>query len=284
MKTLRMKACWQIAVLPVLLTGVVGCKPKAPLPSTEQPVEQVAVSQKPKITQAAIDKHSLAFSAILGDFNDAPRDQLSPGIGTTSSKKVLDESWGVTSKEEFLQLLEGMESGENGHRGSFALVFEELKKVPAEKLVDTIVAGTKNKDEIERRILVATYLHAPTPKNGHARFLAWDFGRYIMLCRWGAAAGYLTEVAAWDKIYRAARLLQANFRSWEDYSSEYLAGREYWSLNSTRRNGQEMRDIAQKLLSPGGYWTTIPWDEPLGEGPAPVDEYLAAKTTQPTSK
>jgi hypothetical protein len=77
-------------------------------------------------------------------------------------------------------------------------------------------------------------------------------------------AGYLTEDEAWDRIMPAAALLQKTFDSWKDFGENYLIGRQFWSYEQTKKEGQVFRDIYRKLLANSSSpWNRNPWDMEL---------------------
>ena len=105
---------------------------------------------------------------------------------------------------------------------------------------------------------------------GGKGILAWDLVRYIALCRWGYLAGYLTETEAWDHIMPAARRLQLAFDSWRDLQSNFLIGREYWSLQETQSKGARFQAIYERFTrDPNSPWNTNPWTMDL-KAPAPL--------------
>jgi hypothetical protein len=122
--------------------------------------------------------------------------------------------------------------------------------------------------------IVATHL-APLHRST-LPITAWDFARYINLCRWGADCGWLTEQEAWDRIIPAARLLQTSYASWDDFAADYLLGRNFWSPETGADN--ETVRFTVKLLNfpPRGLWSTIRWDESLNTGEA-LRDTLAAR-------
>jgi hypothetical protein len=84
--------------------------------------------------------------------------------------------------------------------------------------------------------------------------------RYIAVCRWGYLAGYLSESEAWDHIMPAALRLQQTFTSWQDLQSDFLIGREYWSLQETQLKGARFHAIYDSFLqNPSSPWNANPW-------------------------
>jgi len=102
---------------------------------------------------------------------------------------------------------------------------------------------------------------------GDKGILAWDYSRYVALCRWGFASSFLSEDETWQAIMPAARLLQRHFASWSDLGQNYLIGREFWSLKfwslkETQKSGDLYRATYQTLISySGSPWHKHPWHE-----------------------
>ena len=219
--------------------------------------------------------HAMAFGAVLAAFNGDPVSTLTKDADEIRRRKTLEKWWDVHSRDELLALLNGIESGENGHRSAFWAMGEKLKHLKPGTLWPTILSSAKAGEDIEGLVLVVSYMHAP--KNKSLPLTAWDFGRYVNLCRWGWDAGYLSESEMWERILPVARLLQKSYSSWEDYAADYMCGREFYSAPAMRENGAKMEKIVQLLLNelPNGAWGSIPWEEPLGEGPITIDRFAA---------
>lgn len=244
--------------------------PRLPLLLFFLPLLGYATPAQPTLKQ--IQAHAVAFSAILATTNQSPLTELGTGSSKEAEQQMLASWWGVHSRDELLKLLEGIELGWNGHRAGFHQLLEHFRGVQAEDLFNTLVREAKTRDELEQGFVAATYLHAPEGKT--LRFTAWDFGRYINLCRWGFTSGYLTEDEAWARILPVARFLQTAFASWQAFAEDYVQGREYYSPAQMRNNGNATRQAVTMLsMPPDGLWERIAWNESLGEGPVAVDRY-----------
>jgi hypothetical protein len=46
----------------------------------------------------------------------------------------------------------------------------------------------------------------------------------------------------------AALRLQQTFSSWQDLQSDFLVGREYWSIGQTQKTGERFRTIYERFL------------------------------------
>jgi hypothetical protein len=107
---------------------------------------------------------------------------------------------------------------------------------------------------------------------GATGILGWDLIRFIFLCRWGYAAGYLTQQEAWDTMIPAARALRHSFTSWRELGENYTIGRQFWDPDEHVTSGYFLRKAFDRLLSdPESPWNRVPWDVEFGppDTPAP---------------
>ncbi len=110
--------------------------------------------------------------------------------------------------------------------------------------------------------IIEKYYGAVKEKN----ILAWDYARYIALCRWGYQAGYITEDEEWQKIMPVARLLQKTFDSWDDLGQDYLIGRKYMSYDG-KFSDNYLFEAAYKHLctDKSSLWHRYSWEMVLGD-------------------
>ena len=261
-----------------LLALLAACAPndagnQAGAASTPPP----AVAPKPDFNRIKV--HALAFSAILGEMNEATQTKLMVMTDPEGEKKQLADWWGVKNRDDLLLLFTGMENGFNGHRGRIHELVTYYRSLRPEEILPKLLEKAKSRKEIDGDFIATTYIRVPDGKS--LRFTAWDFGRYINLCRWGYGVGYLSEDEAWARILPAARLLQSSFGSWQEFAQDYIGGREFWSAAQMRKNGTEARAAVVFFNSPGGLWTKIPWNESLGDGPVLVDQYAEMLKSPP---
>jgi hypothetical protein len=102
------------------------------------------------------------------------------------------------------------------------------------------------------------------PALGSKSILAWDLIRYVSLCRWGYLVGYISDTEAWEHIMPAALRLQQTFESWQDAQSNFLIGREFWSMSQSMQTGSRFRDIYEKFSREGDSpWSMNQWNMDL---------------------
>jgi hypothetical protein len=188
-------------------------------------------------------------------------------------KKMLASWWGVHSREELLDMLDKLQSGEYGQRQAYWETRRRLVEAKTEDYLRVINEAASESDGGARAFIVATHLGAV--HGATLPITAWDFGRYINLCRWGVACEWITEQEAWDRVIPAARLLQSSYASWDDYAADYLLGRNFWSPQDAHDNETIRYRVTLLKLPPKGLWATIDWNQSLGAG-AVLRDKLAA--------
>ena len=100
----------------------------------------------------------------------------------------------------------------------------------------------------------------PALRANVGRFLIWDYGRALMLYRWGHMVGWLTEEYCWERMLPLAIDVQRRYSSWPDMAACYLQGRMLWSGGSADVQAdyeQLVEDLAAEPRSP---WNLVPWD------------------------
>ena len=201
---------------------------------------------------------ALATTAFLTYYNREAIDMLAPDARTDTSvamtRRVLHDWWGIDSREDLFHALEFLERG--GHRIEFQRLGQSLVTMSDATYKATLAAERGHPRRV--RVLKLTREHYRACRGNS--LVAWDYGRYIMLCRWGYMLGFLTEEEAWRRIMPAARTIQGSFRSWIRFGDDYLVGREFWSSEEMDRNGRVYRDIGRWLrIAPRSPWRRLPW-------------------------
>ena len=231
------------------------------------------------VTPQQMQRHALALNGILDSQNGAIHSCLDFTLDedmemdeTLQVRKVLAEWWGIHSREELVDMLVKLQNGEHGHRKKYWEIRKKLLEAKMEHYLEVI--NQEGPGTPAQRFIVATHLG---PMRGNTLPLtAWDFGRYIFLCRAGYNARWLTEEEAWFRILPAARLLQASYSSWDEFAMDYLLGRYFWNPDMATEN-ESVRYIIGLLENPeGGLWGVIPWDETLGNGQVMRDTYASS--------
>jgi ankyrin repeat protein len=222
----------------------------------------------------AQQRWAIAASAILSGANHENLSTLSSGDSALSIRHLLQDSWGISDRDSFLQALEWIDQG--GHRQLFSALGERSSRASAEEL--SAVISKLNSEDANS----LTMAHRYYEKFGSQSITAWDYGRYINLCRWGVAAGYISEEEGWPRAMHAAQILQQTFGSWKEFGENYIVGREFWSLRQTKINGQEMRSRYQRLVSdPASPWNRIPWELSLQPSESATSSTMTSASGSP---
>lgn len=206
------------------------------------------------ITPSRAQKNwAIAASAVLASFDGERVDTLSTGDSVIRVRHLLQEAWGISDHDDLLRTLDLIDQG--GSRRLFSALGERIASLsPVELAVDT----SRLDSEDANKVAITDRYYKEL---GARSITAWDYSRYIMLCRWGVTAGYIPEEEAWPRMMYAAQILQRTFTSWSEIGENYLVGRQFWSLSQTRIDGEQMRAAYQKLLdNPGSPWNRIPWN------------------------
>lgn len=240
------------SVLAVFLVVTLTGARTQPAPSAREPI----ISRGPRAW-------ALATTALLAYYNRDRIDMLSPNVRNDSNvaetRGILHDWWGIDNRSDLLQSLEFLERG--GHRLEFQKLGQSLMAMTNARYKALISAERSHPYQARRMNLTREHFREHRDNS----LVAWDYSRYIMLCRWGYMVGFLTEEEAWHRIMPAARTMQSSFRSWMELGEDYLVGREFWSREQMDRNGRIYRDIEKWLRKePRSPWNQLPWQMDLG--------------------
>ncbi|MFV2172115.1 DUF1266 domain-containing protein [Actinomadura sp. LOL_016] len=148
------------------------------------------------------------------------------------------------------------------------------------RLVPPLLRDEPGADLSEQGAELAQFLHRLFNDRGHAaeelhrlktladpalrantgRFLIWDYGRALMLYRWGHMVGWLTEEYCWERMLPLALDIQRRYTSWRDMATCYLQGRLLWSGGGGQAQDEYDRLIDTLATDPRSPWTVVPWD------------------------
>lgn len=215
----------------------------------------------------------LAARAVLTQKNGDRHDLLGSAERTDKEiniwMKNLSEGWGIEDRKTFFESLRWIKAG--GHRRRFLELAAYLSTADAHELKELESRANRDPD-LHNKIEIVRKHYADL---GDKSLVGWDYSRFISLCGWSYFVGYITEEEAWRMILPVAQLLQNTFDSWEDLGRNYLIGREFWSLERTRANGERYVQAYDWLCSdPASPWLNISWDLDLGA--ASADEGIPA--------
>ncbi len=200
-----------------------------------------------------------ATCALLTESNGKRHDVFGGAVPTpeeiAQEKQLLREWWDVYDRESMLSTLDWLWQG--GHRDDFEKLSLRVQSLDPGKLQAMKDMAKDNPELLHRITVVEKYYKDVGPKG----ICGWDYSRYVALCGWGYLAGYLSEKEAWQHALPAALILQARFDSWDDLGKNYLIGREFWSLEDTRKTGARFRRSYIRLtIDPTSPWREYPWN------------------------
>lgn len=148
---------------------------------------------------------ALATSAILTESNRCRHDILGGNECTpdiiNAWLSVLNEWWGITNRDELLEALRWIE--EEGHRSEFDKIMHDIESATPQQFSELRVK-LRDDPELQRQMEVVLN---NCDKLGKKSIIAWDYARYVSLCRWGHLVGFITEDEAWQRIMPAVNLM-----------------------------------------------------------------------------
>jgi hypothetical protein len=221
--------------------------------------EPAAAPAEPRSLARPQRAWALAASALLTERNHGRHDLLEAGPPTETYRRtvsgLLVRWWGIRNRTDLLETLKWLD--QTGHRQEFTTMAESLSLVEPGEFKALLAADELSAQDKHSLMVVWEY----RGKLGAKSLVGWDYARYISLCRWGYAVGYMTEGEAWQSIMHAARIIQKTFTSWRELGENYLIGREFWSQDEMQKTGTQHRAAYKWLLrDPRSPWNRIPWN------------------------
>jgi len=192
------------------------------------------------------------FSQNHQGFNSLAGAELTEAFRKKQREKLLPNSWDVNDRKTLLAQLKILVH--QGHNTRW----EGMKKVSnSDQLLLSFKRDWNNAQDYDNAVEL---VREHGPEFGERGILAWDYCRYICLCRWGYQAGYLSESEAWQLMMPIAKRLQELYTSWEQMANEYLIGRDFWWHGKSLREAPNLLLIKQRLLrDPDSPWMQLPW-------------------------
>jgi hypothetical protein len=174
------------------------------------------------------------------------------------TKECLEEWWSIYNKNDLLNTLKWLE--EEGHSAQFedlAEIFEENPEITdaeLEGLCEEYEDLCFNKVDCVRK-------HYPLV--GESFIKAWDYGRYVFLCRDGYTCQYLTREETLQLIEAIGRRVRVEFHSWQDFGENYCIGRRFWASDDPDEELEmyhQAHEAFEALLEEDGAWTKVLWE------------------------
>ena len=202
---------------------------------------------------------ALAISGMIAEMNR--RDHTTIGNPNKSEASIqagfqnLAKAWSIRNHNDLQRTLNYFLT-----RGSTA-EFDRIAK-------DTIGASPGKINQLKARyadngqVLHQMYLVEKFyPTLGAKSLMAFDLGRYVMLCRSAYDADFMTEAQVWEAIYPQALALQRVFSSWAEVGNNYILGASFISVNEYEKDRTLMEEALKRLTtSPQSPWVQLPWN------------------------
>ena len=218
------------------------------------------MSNPDNLTQAKL--WMLSLGAILAVQNDAPNDILYFYEKTKEAvediKRCLKRDWGIADKQKLLSTLDWLLT--DGHGVDFLRDRYYISTLSEDAQNAYLESLSKQSSEYIKFQLVKNY-----DKNlPQAGVLAWDYGRYVFLCRCGVLIDLISEEEAWKLMLKPAKLAQKAYSSWREYGLAYIAGRQTWLANISSESAEEqLEKIKSLIMDKNSPWNILDWNVKL---------------------
>ncbi|MFI7241879.1 DUF1266 domain-containing protein [Streptomyces qinglanensis] len=238
--------------------------------------------------------HGLACGAHLCFGNGDPWNTLDwHGAGYSNEVERLAESWGVESREDWLEteqrLLEcevspwywdfvlgarlALEKEQHSRGPVDAGQWRDCVEATLRRVVEAPEGPDFDAFLTDLRALVGKVLRYEArfradgligPNEVIRTVAAWDLGRASKMARWGRGARYATRAEMYDAIERVSTGVRSTYRSWAEFSAAYVMGR---CLHfDEERFGTWYTDVLEAhralLRAPRSPWRTVPFRLP----------------------
>lgn len=174
-------------------------------------------------------------------------------------QQYLEDEWDIQTREDLLATLDwlGGEGGQNAEFMECAAFFNRNPQTSRADLEEMCAPGSE--PSLGQYDLVRQYYTAA----GEKGIMAWDFGRYVFLCRSGYTLGFLDRQEALTLIEEAGLEIRGHFASWADFGENFILGQRFWSCDEPKREKQlerESREAYFNLVTGAGAWAGTPWE------------------------
>lgn len=200
-------------------------------------------------------RYGLALSGVLAAQNHCHHDVLIPSNETAQTcKRTLYRDWSINDAKDLQSKLEWLANGDGQNR-QFMEMLSFLIALEADTRRAFIEANRNDAERYAQLFIVNRSLF----RLQYAGIMAWDSGRYIMLCRWGVLSDFLSVEQAWRLIMAQARRVQPYFTDWYDYGISYATGRQFWMGNLSAHHITYLMDNIKELFIDDSAPWRLPW-------------------------
>jgi hypothetical protein len=250
--TMSARIFFGLASILFLIIGAIGLGRPQPVrkPTSQAAKKRSSVKRVKAATPSRV--WAIAAGANLARRNSDNLEYLDSGV--EDPRQLLSKWWGVNSAEDFQQTLSWLE--QEGHRKRFRALYQQLSRLSASEASQFI--GQLPTDSQKS----AQFVWENMRQFAKGDLIAWDFARLINVCRFGYAAGYISEDTAWTKLLSAAQQIQASYGSWQEMSDNYDWGWRFWQ-NGAPLNNFSLEASNWLKTSPDSPWQKLAWNTVL---------------------
>jgi hypothetical protein len=226
-------------------------------------MNRLRLASLPAPTLTGEQRFALATGAPLAEMNGHRHDLLqgdTPGqLLQMSARTVLKDDWDVGGPKPLEETLGSL--SEKGHRSEYDQIRAALEAAaPGTAPLDLLEKeSAKRLSSKERKEFERAVAFVDAHRGEHPSILAWDLCRLVAVARFGAAAGYLSEEAAWKWILDAAGQLRSAFTSWRALGENYAIGRGFWGSSDGAELYQRAMEVLLDPANATSPWNQVPW-------------------------
>lgn len=209
-------------------------------------------------------RYGLALSGILASQNGCRHDTLAPNEPSEENKAnvahVLERDWEIRSGQDLEACLASLMKG-GGHNEGFMEMHRMLEAMDMASRKRFIECNRQDPERYAQWAIVDRSLFRLRGKG----IAAWDCGRYVMLCRWGAMTGLMPDQQAWELILKMARTIQPRYSDWYEYGISYVTGRCFWLCTLSADQTNILMQHVKQLLSGRNATWAVDWQTDLSK-------------------
>lgn len=174
-------------------------------------------------------------------------------------QRTLKRDWSIETPEELEKTLDWLLN--EGHNTKYMNQQNFLRSLSLDAMNRYVNAFKNNEDAYNELTLVINYREVLQD----CGILAWDYGRYVSMVRWGGLLSFYPEKRGWELIMPIARRVQETFTDWYHFGTSYYAGRHYWSAIVTEDRALDSMNLIRRLISNEQcVWGKLDWNTDLG--------------------
>lgn len=201
-----------------------------------------------------------------------PNDDLADG-----QRKTLSKFWGIDSRDQLLVMLKRLLKDFDNER------WQQMRKQANSPAA--VLQFRHRWVSSEDYNYALKLLREHGDEYGDRGLQAWDYCRYMNICRGGYQAKYISEDEAWALMMPMAARIQTLAKSWAQLESEYLVGFSFWSRSVlARKEWHYMRNVNRLLKDPTSPWVKLEWNTKLNCKSDDASIYAAIDKVARTSK